>query len=74
MSDGINRARALGGDDEPAADRVGGIEVRGIELIPEADRHGHPRELFSVWMTSNLTVLYLIFGGILISLGLNIWA
>jgi nucleobase:cation symporter-1, NCS1 family len=58
---------------EPEADRVGRVEVRGIEVIPEADRHGHPRELFFVWMTSNLTVLYLIFGGILISLGLELW-
>jgi nucleobase:cation symporter-1, NCS1 family len=73
VSDGMNRTRGHGSADEPAADRVGGIEVRGIEVIPESDRHGHPRELFSVWMTSNLTVLYLIFGGILISLGLNIW-
>src|SRR5215218_8323793 len=58
---------------EPEADRVGRIEVRGIEVIPDSDRHGHPRELFFVWGTANLTVLYLIFGGILISLGLELW-
>src|SRR3954462_12560686 len=71
VSDGLIRAGH--GADGPAADRVGSIEVRGIEVIPETDRHGHPRELFTLWMTSNLTVLYLIFGGILISLGLNLW-
>jgi NCS1 family nucleobase:cation symporter-1 len=58
---------------EPEADRVGSIEVRGIEVIPESDRHGHPRELYFVWMTANVTVLYLVFGGILITLGLNVW-
>jgi nucleobase:cation symporter-1, NCS1 family len=73
VSDRTSVSEPPGGSHEPAADRVGGIEVRGIEHIPDADRHGHPRELFSVWMTSNLTVLYIIFGGILISLGLNIW-
>jgi nucleobase:cation symporter-1, NCS1 family len=66
----------IGSEDRRAApetDRVGSIEVRGVEVIPESDRHGHPRELFFVWMTSNVTVLYLVFGGILITLGLNIW-
>jgi purine-cytosine permease-like protein len=63
----------LPGGGQPEADRVGAIEVRGIEVIPESDRHGEPRELFFVWMTSNITVLYLVFGGILITLGLNIW-
>ena len=58
---------------EPEDDRVGAVEVRGIELIPDSDRHGTPRELFPIWMTANLTVLYLFFGAILISLGLNIW-
>ena len=63
----------LGLAGEPEADRVGHVEVRGVEVIPDSDRHGHPRELFFIWMTSNLTVLYLVFGGILISLGLTIW-
>lgn len=58
---------------EPDDDRVGSVEARGIELIPDSDRHGHPRELFPIWMTANLTVLYLFFGAILIELGLNIW-
>lgn len=63
-------ARSLG---DPEADRVGRVEVRGVELIPDGDRHGHPRELFFVWMTANITVLYLVFGGLMIIFGLNLW-
>ncbi|MEA2286117.1 MAG: hypothetical protein QOJ21_2160 [Solirubrobacteraceae bacterium] len=73
MADVLRGAGGGGPAAEPEADRVGAIEVRGIEVIPDADRHGDPRELLFVWMTSNVTVLYLVFGGILISLGLNIW-
>jgi purine-cytosine permease-like protein len=58
---------------EPAADQVGHIEVRGVEVIPDSDRHGRPSELFSLWLTSNITVLYIIFGGSLIAAGLNLW-
>jgi NCS1 family nucleobase:cation symporter-1 len=57
----------------PSADQVGHIEVRGVEVIPDADRHGHPSELFSVWLTSNITVLYIVFGGSLVAAGLNLW-
>ncbi|HWF52553.1 MAG TPA: cytosine permease [Solirubrobacteraceae bacterium] len=57
---------------EPNADQVGHVEVRGVEVIPDSDRHGRPRELFSVWLTSNITVLYIIFGGALVASGLNL--
>ena len=33
-------------------DEFGRIEVRGIDRIPEAERHGHPRELFMLWASS----------------------
>ena len=58
---------------EPETDRVGRVETRGIEVIPESDRHGHPRELFYVWMTANITVLYLVFGGLMLVFGLPLW-
>jgi purine-cytosine permease-like protein len=57
----------------PEADRVGHLEVRGVEVIPDGDRHGDPRELFALWLTSNITVLYIVFGGLLIAFGLNLW-
>jgi nucleobase:cation symporter-1, NCS1 family len=54
-------------------DLVGHIEPHGIEVIPDSERHGRPTELFWVWFTSNFTFLYILFGGILISLGLSLW-
>jgi NCS1 family nucleobase:cation symporter-1 len=53
-------------------DLVGHIEPHGIEVIPDGERHGRPSELFWVWFTSNFTFLYILFGGILISLGLTL--
>jgi len=60
-------------DLEPVADRAGRIETHGTDYIPEAERHGKPRSLFAVWAASNLTYLYLVLGGTLILLGLNLW-
>ena len=58
---------------EPRADRAGRIETHGTDYIPESDRHGRPRSLVAVWAASNLTYLYLVLGGTLILLGLNLW-
>lgn len=54
-----------------AADRVGRIETHGIEPVPDADRHGRPRDLFVVWAASNTAFLYILTGGALIGLGLT---
>lgn len=58
---------------QPETDRFGHIEIRGIEVIPESDRHGHPRELFWIWLASNAAFTYILLGGVLILIGLNIW-
>jgi purine-cytosine permease-like protein len=58
---------------EPVADQFGRIEARGIDEVPDAERHGHPGELFAVWAASNTTYLYILLGGALIGLGLNVW-
>jgi NCS1 family nucleobase:cation symporter-1 len=60
-------------DGSTTSDLVGHIEPRGIDVIPDSERHGRPSELFWVWFTSNFTFLYILFGGILISLGLSLW-
>jgi purine-cytosine permease-like protein len=52
-------------------DRVGVVEQRGIELVPENERHGKPRDLFFMWLGTNTNVFYIINGALLISLGLN---
>jgi len=58
---------------EPATDSFGRIEARGIDQVPAAERHGHAGELFAVWAASNTTYLYILVGGALVGMGLNVW-
>jgi NCS1 family nucleobase:cation symporter-1 len=58
---------------EPASDRAGRIETHGTDYIPDSERYGHPRSLFAVWAASNITYLYIVLGGTMILLGLNVW-
>lgn len=58
---------------EAATDAFGKIEVHGIDIIPDSDRHGTPRELFWPWFSANSTFINMIVGGVLILFGLNIW-
>ncbi|MFF9067539.1 purine-cytosine permease family protein [Streptomyces sp. NPDC014891] len=55
------------------ADRPGRIEAHGIDHIPDSERHGHPRELFSVWAAANVNYLSLVIGGALVLMGLSLW-
>ncbi|MDR6972866.1 cytosine permease [Leifsonia shinshuensis] len=56
-----------------AADRVGRVETHGADYVPESERHGSPRSLFSVWAGSNIIYLYFVLGSLMVILGLNIW-
>jgi nucleobase:cation symporter-1, NCS1 family len=56
-----------------SADRPGQVEARGIDYIPDEERHGQPRELFGVWAGAMLAPLYLILGGLLVTMGFNLW-
>jgi len=56
---------------QPGGDEVWAIERRGIDLIPDAERHGKPTELFWVWAATNTIITYAIFGSIIGSLGLS---
>jgi purine-cytosine permease-like protein len=47
------------------------IEQRGIEAVPDSERHGRPRDLFFLWLGTNANVFYIINGALLISLGLT---
>ena len=57
----------------PASDRAGRIETHGIDYIPDSERHGTARSLFVVWAASNVTYLYIVLGGTLVLLGLDVW-
>ena len=47
-----------------------GIERKGIEFIPLEERYGRPRRLFTIWFSTNLTILCLTVGTLGITAGL----
>jgi NCS1 family nucleobase:cation symporter-1 len=47
------------------------MESHGIDLIPDAERHGSPRDLFAMWLGGNLNVFYVVNGAVVISMGLS---
>ncbi|MGH6939187.1 purine-cytosine permease family protein [Hypericibacter sp.] len=53
------------------ANQAFAVEQNGINLIPDSERRGHPRELFWVWAGANLILTYIIVGGLLAVLGLT---
>lgn len=57
----------------PGAGRTGGVEAHGIDHIPDSERRGRPRELFSVWAAANVNYLSLVVGGALVLMGLSLW-
>ncbi|MFE2561731.1 purine-cytosine permease family protein [Streptomyces sp. NPDC059352] len=66
--------RSQGAQGTPsAAEGPGRIEAHGIDHIPDGERHGHPRELFSVWAAANVNYLSLVIGGALVLMGLTLW-
>ncbi|MEU6554235.1 cytosine permease [Streptomyces sp. NPDC046915] len=55
-------------------DRVGTVETRGIEPVPDTERHGHAGQMFWTWFAANISILGLPLGAALVSFrGLNIW-
>ncbi|NKZ10817.1 cytosine permease [Mycolicibacterium septicum DSM 44393] len=49
------------------------IEQRSIDYIPESERHGTPRQLFTMWFSSNLQVTTLVVGTLGVAGGLNLF-
>jgi nucleobase:cation symporter-1, NCS1 family len=47
------------------------VEAHGIDLIPDRERHGRPRDLFGMWLGANLNVFYVVNGAVVISVGLS---
>ncbi|GAA3562736.1 cytosine permease [Amycolatopsis ultiminotia] len=45
----------------------GALETRGIEPVPENERHGHPMQLFWVWFAANISILGLPLGATLVT-------
>ncbi|HJQ00770.1 MAG TPA: cytosine permease [Jatrophihabitans sp.] len=54
-------------------ERVGPIEVNGINVIVDADRKGNPRQLFWPWFGANVSVLALGYGSFVLGFGISFW-
>lgn len=52
---------------------VFGIEVRGFERIPDAERNMTLPQIGPLWLATNMNVLSIVLGCIGITLGLNLW-
>ncbi len=57
-----------------AKDRFGAIESRGIDMIPEVERHSKPSELFRVFFGPQFGFGNMLFGALAIAFGLSWWA
>ncbi|MFF4173288.1 purine-cytosine permease family protein [Streptomyces sp. NPDC001744] len=53
-------------------DLAGSVESRGIDCVPDAERHGRARELFPVWAAPNVSYLSFVVGGTLVLMGLSL--
>lgn len=53
-------------------DEVFRVEARGLEPVPDQDRHGRPRELFLVWAAALADFFSFFAGAILVTLGLGV--
>jgi purine-cytosine permease-like protein len=47
------------------------IELNGIEVIDESERHGRPRSLFWPWFASNISVLGISYGAFTLGFGVS---
>lgn len=60
--------------DSKVSEQVGAVETRGIEPVPDSERHGHASQMFWTWFAANISLLGLPLGATLVAFrGLNIW-
>ncbi len=49
------------------------VEQRGIELVPQTERHGTTHELFYIWFAANIGFLGLLYGAVILAYKLTFW-
>ncbi len=50
-----------------------GIELNGLNTIPDAERKGRARDLFWPWFAANVSVLGLGYGAFILGFGISFW-
>jgi nucleobase:cation symporter-1, NCS1 family len=54
---------------------LSGIEVRSIDHVPAAERHGRVRDQFTLWFAINTNIFNIVLGGVAVALGVSFgWA
>jgi NCS1 family nucleobase:cation symporter-1 len=54
---------------------LGQLEIRSIDYVPPAERHGRVRDQFSLWFALNANLFAVVIGGVLIFINLSfVWA
>lgn len=59
---------------EHGVDRAGRLETRGVDFIPEAERHSNPRNLIWVFFGAQFTYAAFILGALPVVFGLSWWS
>ena len=49
------------------------VELNGINVIDESERHGRPRDLFWPWAAANVSVLAISYGSFILGFGISFW-
>src|SRR4029077_7783649 len=49
------------------------VETHHIDMIPAGARHGKPWHQFAFWWGANVNVFNVVFGGVVVSIGLTFW-
>jgi purine-cytosine permease-like protein len=58
----------------PGVDIIGSVETRGVDFIPEAERHSRPRELVWVFIAIQFCFGIIVLGQLPIVFGLDWWS
>jgi purine-cytosine permease-like protein len=58
---------------QPTPPSTLGVETNGINVISDAERHGHPHQLFWPWFGANVSVFGLSYGSFGLGFGVSFW-
>ena len=71
----MSAGEQLGLKQDAAATQGSVVEQHHVEVIPENERHGRPRDQFTLWFAANANVVNFTLGVLAILFGLNLfWA
>src|SRR5579875_3748215 len=49
------------------------VEKHSIDYIPREERHGSPKDLFTIWFSMNMQTVPIVTGALAVILGLNLF-